>query len=395
MRRLLYICNALDDETRLQRGIHTDSPAASRKILATCAALRNAGVRATVLSTGRGRADSSWRYFPAAVRRVQGMPVIYMPFTHVRIVSELISLFALAWFAFKLNRRKGEKTFLFYNRTVAYTATIMVAALLHVRRVLDLEDGYIRPPRWTPAWGLTCLKAWLFDGLSNGGVLLANSALGQQTALQPRLCFYGVADVADIAAQPRDWRSGRINLLLGGTVAEDTGAKGLIEAIERLRDDAVIWGEKLTFFISGKGDCIDAFRRLEGGRSGPQVHVMGRLTDDEYDRLLQRCHVGLALKQNRGALADTTFPSKVVEMAGAGLLVVTTRISDVDKVLRDGAIYVESDDSGALLDALRQVAEAPVRAEQIAEIGTAEVARLCDVREAGRTLAEFLFPAPR
>ena len=118
---------------------------------------------------------------------------------------------------------------------------------------------------------------------------------------------------------------------------------------------------------------------------------MGRLTDSQYDLLLKRSHVGLALKPNSGSLADTTFPSKVVEMAGAGLLVVTTRISDVDKVLRDGAVYLEDDDSGTLMSALCWAAERPDLAESVARAGTSEVARQCDGHAAGRLLSEFLF----
>ena len=73
--RVLIICNALDDGTREQRGITTDSPAASRKIFMLCHALRLAGVRPCIVSLGRGRAGGSKDFFPSVLHRVEGVPV--------------------------------------------------------------------------------------------------------------------------------------------------------------------------------------------------------------------------------------------------------------------------------------------------------------------------------
>ena len=90
---VLVVCNALDDKTRLERGIVSDSPAASRKVLMLCQALREAGAHPCILSLGRGRANGSLTYFPRTVRRVSGIPVIYAPFSHVRFFSQFLSLF--------------------------------------------------------------------------------------------------------------------------------------------------------------------------------------------------------------------------------------------------------------------------------------------------------------
>ena len=53
-RRLIFMCNAFDDMTRTARGISTDSPAASKKIIQLCKALRLYEVKPIVLSMGRG-----------------------------------------------------------------------------------------------------------------------------------------------------------------------------------------------------------------------------------------------------------------------------------------------------------------------------------------------------
>ena len=59
MNRILFICNAFEDITRIERKITTDSPACSNKIFSTCKSFEKSSTRVTVLSLGRGRVDKS------------------------------------------------------------------------------------------------------------------------------------------------------------------------------------------------------------------------------------------------------------------------------------------------------------------------------------------------
>src|ERR1700683_3897094 len=93
-RRLVIVCNALDDETRTERGISTDSPAASRKVFMMAMAVRRAGVRVHVVSFARGRQDGSGRLYRLATRRRAGVSIVYLPFWNRPVLSELLSLLA-------------------------------------------------------------------------------------------------------------------------------------------------------------------------------------------------------------------------------------------------------------------------------------------------------------
>jgi glycosyltransferase involved in cell wall biosynthesis len=143
--------------------------------------------------------------------------------------------------------------------------------------------------------------------------------------------------------------------------------------------------------ITGKGPCLDELTRLAGEPGFPEVLIHGRLTDHEYDEILAGCEVGLALKPRSGPLANTTFPSKVVEMAGAGLLVLTTDISDVRKVLGTGAVYLDEENGAALAKQLRWVAQQSEEARTVARLGQETIAQKCAPRVAGQAVADFLF----
>ncbi|MEO7497281.1 MAG: glycosyltransferase [Massilia sp.] len=391
MNNLFYICNALDDTTRLERGIVTDSPAASRKIFMICQALRTAGVRATVISLGRGRQDGSGRYFHAKSVRINGIRVVYLPFLHRPILSELLSLVAFIPLMFRLSSSRGAKAALFYNRLPVYAFGIALARVLGFGTVLDLEDGETTLAASSVAGIRSRALRWYFDAMCNKGALLACSALDAFTSLRPVQCCYGTSEPKQLQ---RECNPSLISVLLGGTVSHETGAQLLIDAIRLLRAEQPAFAGKIQFDISGKGDCIEQFEALGATQARPAVVVHGRLTDDEYSALLRRTTVGLALKPNVGGLAYTTFPSKVIEFSSNGILVVSTDISDVRKVLQGAALYLSSEDPRELIEQLRWIVENPDEAGQLALRGAQAAESTCSPKLVGQSLAGFFFPAP-
>jgi hypothetical protein len=383
--RLIFVCNAIDDRIRSERGITTDSPAGTRKVLLACQALRRAGVPSLVLSLGRGRSDGSGRVFPAALRRVSGVPVLYMPFTHRRWMSEIVSLVAPVFALARMASRREPKVVLFYNRMAAYMPALITARLLRLRTAFDLEDGEIS------ATGLSGLLSRalrrVYDALCSRA-LLACTALVGMTRLKLKQTYYGTVDGS---SGTRDWSVARLHVLLGGSLWTETGAPALVAAIVKLRLESPGWATALAFDITGQGPILPEFATLAAEAGSPEVRVWGRASEAEYRSIVHGAHVGLALKPNFGPLANTTFPSKVIEMAAAGLLVVTTDISDVRSVLGEGALYLDEDGPGPIVNALKSVVEDRQRAAGIAARGAERVRSQLSPERAGRLLADFLF----
>lgn len=388
--RVLIICNALDDVTRQQRGITTDSPAASRKIFMLCQALRLAGVRPCIVSLGRGRAGGSKEFFPGVLRRVEGLPVFYAPFSRIPILSELISLLAPLGIIFKLRQQK-QRAAIFYNRMSAYVPTLLASSFLGYRNVLDLEDGEVAAGGQKRAGFLASLVPRLFDRLCERGALLACNALAEHTTARPVLSYYGTA-VGESSA--KKWHSECVTILMGGTLCLDTGAELLINSIRQLRQNSPPWANLLRFEVTGKGSSLDGFSRLAAEPGFPKVIVHGRTTDLQYREILCRSEVGLALKLNTGPLANSTFPSKVIEFAAAGLLVLTTDISDVRQVLgTSGALYLTRDEPQALIDLLESIVKDRKGARDCAQLGMQNVQALCAPHLSGQRVASFIFGA--
>jgi hypothetical protein len=386
--RLIILCNAFDDDTRLARGVTTDSPAASRKVFLMARKIAHCGVYPLVLSMGRGSANGSGRRHPTQAKRVHGVTTIYMHFTETWLISELISLLAPVGMLWRLRRRNTQTTIVFYNQMVAYIPALIMTKLLGYRAVLDLEDGAL-PDTSLPQRIADFLRCTLFELLCERA-MVACSALGERTRLRPIFCYYGMQESSQVQ---RDWSAPVVRALFSGSIDRATGATLLASAIFRLQAEKPDWARSLAFDVTGKGEAMSLFASAAPDTAVAAVALHGRTTDLEYGAIVAAAHVGLALKPNSGPLAHTTFPSKVIEMAGAGMLVLTTDISDVRKILGDGANYLEHDDTDLFIDRLRTIVEDRCTAAKVALTGMTMVEKFCDPVIVGGQLTDFLFPS--
>ena len=387
--RIIFVCNALEDSVRLERNISTDSPACSRKIFLMSKALKLAGDRVLIVSMGRGEASGSDTHHPGRAKYSNGIAVLYAPYSERKIISELISLFSLPYILFRLRRYRGGKSVIFWNRTSAYIPALFISLLLGFSRFLDLEDGDLQDSSWTFGRLYILLKRELYNRLCSSGSIISCKVLSSSLGRIDHLCYYGVSEnISD--SKTFDFNN-RIVFLLGGTVSVDTGALTLFNAIKLLRELNQSWVERIDFVITGKGDCIHLFEQFGNAGNVPSVKVMGRLNDMEYNNVLASAYVGLALKQVNGPLASTTFPSKVIEMASAGLLIITTDISDVRAVFGDcGAVYLSDDEPESLVRAIRWIFDNPRDANAISARSTAVARHKLSLSSGGEALKNFL-----
>ena len=385
-KRVVFMCNALDDLTRSERGISTDSPAATRKIILMCKALRLAGVRPIILSMGRGGSMSEWKSFSSVVRRIDGLPLLYIPFTSIPILSRLLSALALIYVVCKL-RLRGIKRLIFYNRTEAFLPSLLASSILGYKNILDLEDGELRRSGRLLSCGFARMITCIFDVLCDRA-LLACSALKQATSIRPILCYYGA--IFKFHQKPK-FDPKVITVLMSGTLSNETGANLLIDAIRMIASSEMPRLKNIRFEITGKGESLDEFLKLARTTVVPEIVVHGRLTDLDYAEVLNRADVGLSLKLNDGPYANTTFPSKVIEYAAAGLLIVTTDISDVRTIFGDGALYLNQDNPLELIRHLEFIAANPNEVFMISEAGQQAVQEICSPKLVGNKLQNFIF----
>lgn len=392
-RQLYFYGNAISDNVRAERGIGTDSPAATRKMIGLCLSLRAVGVAATIVSMGRGGGTRSGRIFFPRVGRIGGVPVIYGPVWDVPILSQLLSAFWLGLIAVRLECRRRHAVHLMYNQMSAYLPSLVLLRMARAKVAADIEDGPTRHEEGRYSRPLGTMSSGLFARFVTGGALLATSSLAGGTPIRPVKPYYGAVPAGRSSECARIFGRGEpLVAVFAGYLNEDTGLTVLASAIQQMRESGDPLFDKLLIRVVGMGPGHDVLRDLNSTSGGaPHVEILGRIDNDAYAALLSTTHIGLSLKPVGGEVSETTFPSKTVEYAENGLALIATDISDVRALFGDTALYLESNNAGELIDRLRVALEQPMVVAEMAERGQRLVRERLSYAASGRDLAAFLF----
>ncbi|UAY90764.1 glycosyltransferase [Pectobacterium polaris] len=392
MKKIIIVCNAIDDVVRSERNITTDSPAASRKVFMLADALADTDVHVDIVSMGRGKANGGFKFYNLKKIKKGNVNITYLPFTHVRFFSELLTFLYLAIITACSIAKGGysDKAVIFYNRLPAYILSLFVSVIFRAKRIIDIEDGEIVSNESKSLKNkVKSIVPWLYDTFCKDGAMLACSALSSMTKIEHTTCYYGT--VSPVIRENTVFDRNKVSILLSGSLSEDTGAERLSNAIRLMRSDSQRW-RNVQFEISGQGPSLQSFQDLMNDEGFPVVRVHGRLSNSDYHDLLVNCDVGLALKPIIGSLANTTFPSKVVEYANSGLLVISTDISDVRHVLgADGAIFLSTDSEDEIINAFDKVIHDTAWSRKTAEEGKNNVLNLLAPERASNKLMDFIF----
>lgn len=388
--RIIYLCGALDELTRRARGIETPNLAATQKIFNFCSALRGAGHNVNVLSLGRGRQNGSGEVHAARAQRISGIGVIYARFVHRRWSTHVVTAWSLVVLVRRLSRIKGgrrDTALLAYNRLWHYVPALLFARASGMRCFLDLEDGYANRERTTIRRITDGLNGWLFDRLCSRGVLLANTALEAQTSIVRRTVWYGMLPAMPARA---DWSRATLGVLLGGTLHEERGCRLFMSALGELMECRPDLHRRLHFYVSGHGPMENELATF-AGQHPDWITFVGLAEPAAYLELLGNCHAGLMLNLSSRDMSRTTFPSKVLEYAAAGLLVVSTPVSDVPSFFgAGGAMLLPDETPQALCRILIEIADDTKTAAAVAARGEERTRMQCESAGVAARLAAFL-----
>jgi glycosyltransferase involved in cell wall biosynthesis len=381
---VIFYSNAVGEDLIAERGIVSDSPAATRKVAAVCRALKSAGVRPLVVSMARGRTGGETRSFDARCGRLEGIPVAYGPLRTGKLASLLATVLWLCRISLRLSRRK-DAIHLFYNQLFLYLPALAALRFRRARTALDLEDGPIGGG-YNPAHRGNAPGA-LFARFINNGALVACRALTEATTIRPTLAVYGAIPAGGRPKMPGD--RDLLQVLYSGSIEPATGSDMLAAAVRILRNADI--ARPVRIHVTGAGIGLEALAACAGLDRGVEVRVHGRAPLDVYRDLLGECSVGLSLKLASGPFAQTTFPSKTIEYAEHGLVLIATDVSDVRTLFGSSALYIENDSPHALAEHLLWLASHPAERKEMIEAAYARLKNTVSHEVVGAALREFFF----
>jgi glycosyltransferase involved in cell wall biosynthesis len=284
-------------------------------------------------------------------------------------------------------RHKTRRPILiFYNHEPYFLLILMIGHILGWRCILDLEDGIRRDEVGLRASLNRCLIR-VYNCLCSGGAMLAASALRDQISIHPQYVCHGIAPSVE---GEKNWSSMQLQVLFSGSLLHETGAGIFLETISLLLREFPEIFNHLKFVVTGYGAMSGQIERMSQKEMKGYLTFHGKLGYAEYKNIISQSHVGLCLRLPDSSIAETTFPSKVVEMAAYGLLVVSTPVSDVPQVFgNDSAVLLEETSPYALAQALRQIVANPAEFRVRALRGQLRVRSMYSSEKVGTELLTF------
>lgn len=362
--------------------------AAARKVVGMVAGIRAHAQRAVIVSSPIVTASRSRLFFGGFACRDARLPCAYLPAISVRGLNRLFAAFCYLRFAWQQVER--DDIVVLYNYFPEY---IPVAAWLRWRLgrervMLDIEDGP-RSDQKDLRGFVTRFSLRVLKRLCSERAIVVSRELAHSLAIADACVVNGVC--GEQAACPRPFGT-PVTFLYGGTIEAATGLDLFVAALRRFADAHRELAGNVRFVVSGFGgvDKLDALAR-EVAAAGVRVELHQDVGPGEYRQLLEQADVGLSLRIPGTELATTTFPSKVVEFASHGLLVLSTEVSDVGLLFdeRSAALLPEATPD-ALADRIASILRSPDRHRRMAELGQRTIASSCGRREVGARLIAFL-----
>jgi glycosyltransferase involved in cell wall biosynthesis len=379
-----YVCNAFEERVKNKRNITTDSPAANGKVSRLCSAVRDAGGDARILSLGRGCSKKTLRRYPATAKKILNVPIVYADFWDLPLLSHLVSLVSLSVLMMRITERGS--VLIFYNFQPHYLLTLLIGRISARKCILDLEDGCRIDDK--SVYGLlnfALLK--IFNFFCSSGVMLASVALKKQVSVSRTYVCHGV--VENIIPQ-NNWNRCPLKILLGGSLLEETGAALLLEALGLLQKEHPLLEKKLIVIVTGFGLFERQFQKESQGKMRSFLIFKGNVSNENYQKIMNDSHVGLCLKLPSSSMGKTTFPSKVLELAASGLLVLSTKVSDVPSIFEESTGYLLKEATPkCLAKALLDIADHPEIGREIAARGWQKIRTLYSKKKIGEELKQF------
>ena len=352
-----------------------------------CAALKSAGELPVVVS-----ALIPWRRRDGTcVQHIRADGFAYAKlFTSGRgLLRRLLSAASYLWYAIRHVRRNDAV--LLYNFFPDYIPAAAYLKLIGRPAVLDIEDAP-HSEQSGPWKFVNPLFFRIMLRLCEKRYVTVSRAIGEQFQLQRFMPVYGVADSFQGAGNnaPR-FASPRIRILLGGAILPETGSGLFLDAVRMLATSHP--DLPIDFLVTGqfaRADMAALAEEVEA-HSGIRVIASANLSRAEYSAIVHGADAGLCLKLASTGMGQTTFPSKVIEYAALGLLVISTRVSDVPHIFdQSNAALLDSESPEALVATLVTLVGDRVTAATRARAGQALVLQNFSRQALGRELAAFI-----
>ena len=174
-------------------------------------------------------------------------------------------------------------------------------------------------------------------------------------------------------------------VLYAGKVEREHGIVQFVDALDML--DRLPTATGLRVDICGAGQMTGWVAERLGRLAVLSVTQHGFVTSAEYETLLGKAHVCVALQDPRGRNADFKTPSKIYEFLGHGKAVIATQVGDVGEIPAQALIVLQGLSAEEMAEHLNRLARQPEQVATLQAKAREHAIEAFSYETVGRTLA--------
>ena len=251
------------------------------------------------------------------------------------LIKRFWSKYMLLHTLLKLNR---DSTVIVYHSLYYYDVIIKAKQKRDFKLLLEVEEIYQDVSKLSKNMiryeypTIYCADSYLFP------TEMLNEKLNGTH--KPAIIVYGTYLIENRTTER--FNDGNIHVIYSGTFDPNKG--GAIAAV----DCAKYLPHNYIIHIAGAGSDVhqkSLMKRIEEINLGESATIVfeGCILYDEYNKLLQKCHIGLSSQTAIGVYNETSFPSKILSYLSNDLIVVSSPSSAVLRSKLSAVVHFSED----------------------------------------------------
>lgn len=255
---------------------------------------------------------------------------------------------------------------LFYNFYPEYIPAAFFLSLRGNQAFIDIEDLPLK--NWKPREIVSQISYRIMRILCRKSVVAASTKILELAKAEDGHVVHGSLN-QDENRYTAIHFDNTIRILYGGSITKGTGSELFAKSIDELRKSYKESSPNIEFIVTGFGETDSLTYLSDKKHEKINVEIKTNLSPDEYRQTMKNCHVSLCLKLPNSVYGDTTFPSKVVEICANSLVLISTKVSDVESVYKGAAILLDEATPECLCEEIKKLAENPSMISDVAQKG--------------------------
>lgn len=353
---ILIIGNYTNSKVIEQRKLPAPNPAASSRMLRIAKSLESNDVKTAIVSSASAASIGFNKKIIDKTFFIEedGIEIFFSSALTIPFLSFFWELISLPFLFLKMTRSNSVKAVVLY---CYYPSALIVGFIAKYKKIKILEDLQ----DIVTDQNISISDMSILDYLRQkfGKILMKSMLKISDVVIVPTIRFIkfipkdkkvitisGCFDINDFST-PKELIKGKINILFSGLLNEEQGINLLFSTLSKLNYIPNAF-EKYKFTLCGYGfdeiyikDEIKKLNKLD-------VEFLGYIDYGEYEKILLRSHICLALQNPEGIFGLLKTPSKAFEYMANGKMVIVSKVGDFSGLPLNTVVLLENYNSEEL-----------------------------------------------